>query len=273
LAEDQKKLCFVIGPIGDPGTEKRRHSDWLLKGIIRPVFETNFKDFDVQRADEITAPGSISAQVIIRLHSAELVIADMSLENANAFYELGIRHMKRLPTIHMYSEGKDIPFDVKPYRAIPFKYLDPDDLTAAQAQLKAAVQEVIKPGYVVDNPVTQALGFEKLEETATPTEQVLLDTVRALEKRVSALDATLVGVINESASSRRFEEPRHLLTLDLPKGTVEFAANQLKTSVRSARVLKRSEEQLLVEVDSDLDALRVQELARRLKSQGDFGIR
>jgi hypothetical protein len=36
------KLCFVIGPIGDPGPEVRRHADWLLKGMINPVFEQYF---------------------------------------------------------------------------------------------------------------------------------------------------------------------------------------------------------------------------------------
>lgn len=125
---DDRKLCFVIGPIGDAGSETRRHADWLLQGIIQPVFVEHFQNFDVQRSDQISAPGSISSQIINRLHSAELVIADMSRENANAFYEMGIRHMKRLPTIHMYSEGQDIPFDVKPYRAIPFKYNEPHDL-------------------------------------------------------------------------------------------------------------------------------------------------
>jgi hypothetical protein len=110
------------------------------------------------------------------------VIADMSLENANAFYEMGIRHMKRLPTIHMYSEGQNIPFDVKPLRAIPFKYSDPDDLDVAKTSLKAAIEAVLKPGFVVENPVAQARGEEKFNETATPHEQVLAEQIRSSEK-------------------------------------------------------------------------------------------
>ena len=144
---DIKKNCFVIGPIGDVGSDTRRHADWLLRGIIQPVFTNHFdEEFIVERSDQISAPGSISSQIINRLHTSELVIADMSLENANAFYELGIRHMKRLPTIHMYSDGQAIPFDVKPFRAIPFKYRDPQDLEAAQALLTAAIQEAMKSG-------------------------------------------------------------------------------------------------------------------------------
>jgi len=45
---------------------------------------------------------------------ADLVIADMSLLNANAFYEIGLRHMERKPIIHMFRSGEVIPFDVKP---------------------------------------------------------------------------------------------------------------------------------------------------------------
>lgn len=186
----EKKLCFVIGPIGDAASETRRHADWLLQGIVQPVFEASFPDFEVQRSDQISAPGSISSQIINRLHTAELVIADMSRENANAFYEMGIRHMKRLPTIHMYSEGQNIPFDVKPYRAIPFKYNEPNDLEKAKSLLKAAIGEVIKDGFVVDNPVTQARGVEKLEESATPETKVLFDQMAGLQSRVERLEGT-----------------------------------------------------------------------------------
>ena len=84
---ERQELCFVIGPIGEVGTEFRLHADWLLKGIIRPVFNQHFPEFKVERADEIKATGNISSQIITRLTEAKLVIADMSLHNANAFYE------------------------------------------------------------------------------------------------------------------------------------------------------------------------------------------
>jgi|1186.fasta_scaffold276435_2 hypothetical protein len=114
------QLCFVIGPIGDPGTDVRRHADWLLKGIIKPVFVQHFPDSRVERADEIVAPGSINSQVITRLMDAKLVIADMSMHNANAFCELAIRHMVRLLTIHIIHKDWKVPFDVAPFRAIQF---------------------------------------------------------------------------------------------------------------------------------------------------------
>jgi hypothetical protein len=168
------KLCFVVSPIGPPGGPERIHADWLLKGIVEPVFAEHFKEFRVERSDKINVPGMIDSQVINRLLDAELVIADMSMLNANAFYEMGIRHMKQKPIIHMYQEGGKIPFDVAPHRAIPFSYVHPDDLEGAKRNLKNAVEEALKPDFQVENPVTRARGVQKLEEHASPEQQVVL---------------------------------------------------------------------------------------------------
>jgi hypothetical protein len=130
----------------------------------------------------------IDSQVINRLLDAELVIADMSLLNANAFYEMGIRHMRQAPIVHMYRTGDPIPFDVAPHRAIPFAYAHPDDLVNAQLLLKAAVEEVLKPDFKVDNPVTRARGVFALEQGATSGERVLLDEVRSMQARLVSLE-------------------------------------------------------------------------------------
>jgi hypothetical protein len=183
-----KKLCFVIGPIGEPGSQTRIHANWLLKEIIQPVFAENFPDFRVERADEITAPGSINSQVINRLWDAPLVIADMSQHNANAFYELAIRHIVRLPTIHMIHSADKIPFDVAPYRAISFSWAEAEHLKEARAALKSTVEEVTKPEFVVENPITHARGVIEFEQHASPGEKVLADEIAALQRRVGVLE-------------------------------------------------------------------------------------
>ena len=74
----KKKLCFVVGPIGEDGSEIRVHADWVLKGIIRPVLDRH-PEFDVKRADHDPRPGLIDVQLITDLLDAELVIADLSV--------------------------------------------------------------------------------------------------------------------------------------------------------------------------------------------------
>ncbi|TBE20531.1 hypothetical protein [Rhizobium ruizarguesonis] len=182
---EKRKVCFVVGPIGATGSASRTHADWLLKGVILPTFKEHFREFDVVRSDRIDEPGMIDAQMIGHLLDAELVVADMSEHNANAFYEMGIRHMAALPIIHMFRKGTPIPFDVGPYRAIEFNYADPDDLEAAKVALRAAVDKTLKPGFKIENPVTRARGVQKISENATPEMQLLWQEVNALKKHLA----------------------------------------------------------------------------------------
>jgi hypothetical protein len=185
------KHCFVIGPIGDEASPERKHADWLLKGIIRPVFEKDFSDWRVYRADEITTPGMISAQIINRLHVVALVLADLSFHNANAFYEMSIRHNVGKPIIHLIRKGENIPFDVIPHRAIKFLYDHPNDLDEAQKHLRDAVQEAIAPGFQPDNPIMHARGRLEFEQKATPEMKVLSDEIASLRARFDALVSSL----------------------------------------------------------------------------------
>ena len=117
------KACFVIGAIGAADSDARVHADWLLDHVIKPVLENDPFKYVVTRADQVSEPGMISGQVIMAAINSDLVIADLTGFNPNAFYELGIRHMMGKPVIHMMEDDgiTRIPFDVSDYRAIMFK--------------------------------------------------------------------------------------------------------------------------------------------------------
>jgi hypothetical protein len=236
MAED-KKLCFVVGPIGDPDTEVRRHADWLLKGIIKPVFEAHFPNYNVLRADEIVSPGSINSQVITRIMDAALVIADMSMHNANAFYELAIRHMVGLPTIHMIGTDWKIPFDVASFRAITFSVIEYSDLERAREALKTTVQEVNKPGFAVENPITHARGVVQFKEHASEELRVILDEMQSLKERISRAEAQASlasqpirssGDTGPLARLMYGEAARYLRGLPPSAGSGEFSFVQMK---------------------------------------------
>lgn len=182
------KLCFVIGPIGSAGSDVRIHADWLLEGIIRPVL-AEFPDYLLKRADHDPRPGLIDVQMINDILDAELVIADLSLLNPNAFYEIGIRHMAQKPIIHMQLEAEKPPFDVSLYRAVPFALSQFSDLRKAQGALKDAIEAVLAPDYQVENPITRARGRQNLEQHATPEMQVLLGEIETIKSQVELLQA------------------------------------------------------------------------------------
>jgi hypothetical protein len=182
------KLCFVIGPIGDDDSDDRTHADWLLEEIIEPVFDEDYPEFRVERADKISDPGRIDAQVITALLDADLVVADLSTLNPNAFYEIGIRHTIQKPIIHMHLEGQRIPFDIASFRSIKFSRRRPSDIRAARETLKVVVAAVLAEGYEVDNPVTFSRGKIEFEKTATPSDKVVVGELDSIQRRISTIE-------------------------------------------------------------------------------------
>ena len=188
------KLCFILGPIGEEGSETRIHSDWVLHGIIEPVLSKR-SDFDVRRADQDARPGLITSQIITDLHDAELVIADLAFHIPNVFYEIGIRHMVVKPIIHLLRAGEKPPFDVSGYRAVPYSRNTFQEQEKAKEELDRAVEAVLDPNYQVDNPVTFARGRTKLREDATPAIRLLIDEVEAIKIRQNALETQMLDAI------------------------------------------------------------------------------
>lgn len=149
-----QNTCFVIAPIGDEESEERRHSDMVLEALIRRALE---QEWEVVRADQITTPGMISAQVIDHLLHSGLVIADLSFHNPNVFYELAIRHVMGLPTVHIVRRGDGIPFDLKDFRTITIDTEDKYELVAKletyRAEIANHVRQAAAEGADTSNPV------------------------------------------------------------------------------------------------------------------------
>jgi hypothetical protein len=79
------------------------------------------------RADEIVHSGLIDVPMYQQLLAADIVVADLSTANKNAFYELGIRHALRpYTTIVIAEDGLKPPFDVNHVVVRHYKHLGED---------------------------------------------------------------------------------------------------------------------------------------------------
>lgn len=131
------KIIFYITPIGDEGTEVRKHADMMLKHLLEPVAgQFNMK---VTRADKIERSGLITQQIFEHLVNSRLCIADLSFNNPNAFYELGVRHTCKLSTIQVIRKGDKIPFDVSQGRTIT---VDTSDVYTVMDRMESAKREL-----------------------------------------------------------------------------------------------------------------------------------
>jgi CheY-like chemotaxis protein len=133
------KNCFVISPIGTDGTPERKRADQMLKHIFKGALEP--LGYEVVRADGISVPGSINIQVIQRILESDLVVADLTDQNPNVFYELAIRHTTGKPVIHVVDAAQKLPFDVADLRAIPVM-LDLDGADSAKASIAAQTKQI-----------------------------------------------------------------------------------------------------------------------------------
>ncbi|MDR3622604.1 MAG: hypothetical protein P4L85_24850 [Paludisphaera borealis] len=158
LHEGWETVCFFITPIGDEGTEQRQHTDMILKHVVEPAA----KEYGLQviRADKIERSGLITQQIFEHLVCARVCVADLSFANANVFYELGVRHTCKLPSVQLIRKEDRIPFDVAQGRTIMVdttdRYSITDRLASAQRELSQHLKHIMssdhsEPGE--DNPV------------------------------------------------------------------------------------------------------------------------
>jgi hypothetical protein len=119
------KRCFVIMGFGiktDFATGRKIDLNKSYKYLIKPVVES--KGLTCIRADEILTSGSIDYQMYQELFNADLVIADISTANVNAFYELGIRHaLRRRTTIVICEDKLAYPFDLNHIKITSYTHL------------------------------------------------------------------------------------------------------------------------------------------------------
>lgn len=117
--------AFVVMPFGQKKAADGRLIDFdrIYEDLIQPaLIEGGFEPF---RADEETVSGDILTDMFQELLLADLVVADMSIDNANVFYELGVRHaFRKRGVVHIQSSRDYMPFDVFNVRTLPYHVND-----------------------------------------------------------------------------------------------------------------------------------------------------
>ena len=154
----EKQVCFVVMGFGkktDYPTGRVIDLDKSYQYIIKPAAED--AGLACVRADEIIHSGTIDVPMYEQLLTADVVVADVSTSNCNAFYELGVRHALRPHTTITIAEDKMVfPFDVNHIAIRKYQHLgegiDFGEVMRMKAALKEAIQTIAsKP--TDDSPV------------------------------------------------------------------------------------------------------------------------
>ena len=108
--ETQTPICFVVMQFTDEYNE-------LYKEVIHPTCES-FK-FHVIRADDFYTTGLIINDITQSISESALVIAEITPDNPNVFYEVGYAHGIGKPTILLCDRQRSqLPFDVSGFRTL-----------------------------------------------------------------------------------------------------------------------------------------------------------
>ena len=139
--------AFIVMPYG---TKEQIDFNRVYSDLIKPALET--AGFEVFRADEEMRAGDIRTDMFQELLMADLVVADLSIDNANVWYELGVRHALRARGVIGIRCRRDyMPFDVYTDRTLRYQIKDNP------------------PGAAVPDPERLEDDKKKLAEFATET--------------------------------------------------------------------------------------------------------
>ncbi len=123
---------FVAMPFGSKpdSTGTPVDFDRIYSELIRPALED--AGLEVLRADEELDAGDIRVDLFQELLMADLVVADLTLDNPNVWYELGVRHALRARGVILVQGPRAAqPFDIYTDRKLCYSLVDgaPDPAT------------------------------------------------------------------------------------------------------------------------------------------------
>lgn len=183
------KKCFVVCPIGDEGTDIRKSSDQLFNYILKPVCDEC--GFECIRVDKINDNDSITETILDYLKNSDLVIADLSEHNPNAFFELGYRNALNKPVIQMIKDSENLPFDVKTIRTINYKLDDLDYVAQTKNRLKQTIEN-LRFSDTSDDSEEDKQDFNSLILTELYSIQ---DNVKLLKKMLTYQNNSAVSIL------------------------------------------------------------------------------
>ncbi|MHB8780125.1 MAG: TRAFs-binding domain-containing protein [Candidatus Geothermincolia bacterium] len=215
----KRPLCFVLMPFGTKKDARNRKIDFdtLYECVLKKAIAA--AGLEPIRADEERSGGIIQKAMYERLIICPFALADLTLANANVFYELGVRHAVRpFSTVLIFEQGgQRLPFDVAPLMALPYEVdrkgfvIDADK---AMRDISARLEEAKKQA--TDSPVYQLLeGLrppdiehlktdifaervrfdEDIKRALASARHEGLDAVKKIQDEISPLEDREAGVI------------------------------------------------------------------------------
>jgi hypothetical protein len=132
--------CFVIQPFDNGGPYDKRYKDVLLPAIAEAELEA-------YRVDEDRSSSILIDDIEQNIRASEICLADITLDNANIWYEVGFAFANNRPVVMICAKPRpsNPPFDVQHRHIIFYTQDSPSDFTKLQTEvtqrLKAQIEK------------------------------------------------------------------------------------------------------------------------------------
>ena len=143
-----KPHAFIAMPFGTkPGADGQPiYFNRIFDELLKPALQD--AGCEVFRADEEQRAGDIRTDMFQELLVADLVLADLTLDNPNVWYELGVRHALRARGVLLVQGPRATqPFDIYTERKLRYRLKegapDPEHLAADRAALAAMARATL----------------------------------------------------------------------------------------------------------------------------------
>jgi hypothetical protein len=152
------KSCFVSMPFGRKPIDYRSGGtidfDHLYFQVVKPVLES--LGYTASRADELGGSALIHKAQLAAVMNSDAMIADVSGQNPNVLYELGMRHaVNPKPTVVMFCDR--LPYDLMPIYALRYEIggetPTPDEAASLSASLTRALTSEGQPASRYRSPL------------------------------------------------------------------------------------------------------------------------
>lgn len=108
IEEKRERYAFFICPYGN------KDVDHNYEFVIKPAFKAHL--FNIERADEIASSGPVTEIITNAIVRSSIVVADLTDERPNCYYEVGFAHSLGKPVIILAQDGTTRHFDISVYQ-------------------------------------------------------------------------------------------------------------------------------------------------------------
>lgn len=195
--------AFIIRPFGKKTDTTGREIDFddVDRELISPALQA--AGLDSGTTGQLVDAGNIREDMFSLILEAHVVVCDVTVHNANVFYELGIRHaLRKRHTVMIRGEPSPdkAPFDLSTDRYLSYPINDP---AAARDKLVAALKASLATDRATDSPVFQllpALG----EADPTQAKGIPVDFVEDVQRAQASRSIGWLRLLSQEVRSQRF---------------------------------------------------------------------